>query len=176
MGHYIGHDEGRFYEDERDPDWEADAAAYNLANPLGPNPGFLTFEQAQGLGSADLLSGFGIYNADPMERAMVQSFGDQYGWKTSQMKQSMYQGVGQAMSRAGTSLQQMREQSRSLASQSGLRRGRGPGLQEANIYDQYQQGLTGMQTKTQQGIEGLRHQWYDDLTSTMARITAGRDS
>jgi len=110
-----------------------------------------------------------------MEKAMVQGFGEQYGWKTGQMKQNMYQGVGSAMSQAGTSLGQMREQSRSLASQSGIRRGRGTGVQEENIYDQYTQGLTGMQTKTQQGIESLRHEWYEDLTSTMARIKTGQE-
>jgi hypothetical protein len=145
-------------------------------NPANPNLGYLTFGQAQGLGSADLLSGFGISSDDPMDLAMVQGFGEQYGWKTDQMKQNMYQGVGSAMSQAGTSLGQMREQSRSLASQTGLRRGRGSGVQEENIYDQYTQGLTGMQTKTQQGIESLRHEWYDDLTSTMAGIKARQEA
>jgi len=33
-----------------------------------------------------------------------------------------------------------------------------------------------MQTKTQQGIESLRHEWYDDLTSTMAGIKARQEA
>lgn len=137
--------------------------------------GYLSFQQAQGMSDPDkLLQGFGIMNIDDDMRAMVQGFDDQYGWKTSQAKQSMYSGVGQAMGQAGSALGQMREQASSLASQSGLRRGRG-GMQSANIYDQYQQGVSGLRQQQQQGVEGLRHQWYDDLTSTMAQIKAGQE-
>ena len=139
--------------------------------------GYLTYGQAINISDpSSLLAGFGITGADqdPEMLAMVQGFGDQYGWKTSQMKQNMYQGVGQAMGQTGSALGQMREQAASLASQSGLRRGRGAGVQAKNLYDQYQQGITGMRQQTQQGVEGLKHQWYDELTSTIAGIKAGQ--
>ena len=141
----------------------------------GATKGFLTFVETEGLTSSQLLSGFGVPGYSDLDKAMVQTFEDQYGWKTDQMKQNMYAGVGQAMGTAGTSLQQMREQSASLASQSGLRRGRGAGLQQENIYDQYTQGLSGLQSQTQQGIESMKHQWYDELTDTMGAITRARN-
>ena len=140
-----------------------------------PLQGWLNFAQAKGMTDPDeLLKGFGIFNIDDEMRGMVQGFSDQYGWKTSQMAQNMYAGVGQAMGQAGSALGQMREHASSLASQSGIRRGRG-GMQSPNIYDQYQQGITGMRQKQQQGVEGLRHQWYDELTSTMAAIKADQE-
>ena len=146
-------------------------------NPYGQDTtydkGYLSFGETSGLSSQQLLAGFGL--AGEADKGMVQSFEDQYGWKTGQMKQNMYAGVGQAMGTAGTSLQQMREQSSSLASQSGLRRGRGAGLQQENIYDQYTQGLSGLQSQTQQGIESMKHQWYDELTGTMAQIKDRQD-
>ena len=137
---------------------------------------WMTFDQATTgkLGADQLLKGFGFTDIDDEMRAAVQGFDEQYGWKQSQMKQNMYQGVGQAMGQTGAALGQMREQAASLASQSGLRRGRG-GRQSASIYDQYQQGLTGMRQQAQQGIEGLRHQWYDELTDTMTALKAGQE-
>ena len=150
--------------------WTADKQ-----NEAAQPSGYLTFDQASGMSDPDnLLKGFGITDIDDEMRAMVQGFGDQYGWKTSQMKQDMYSGVGQAMGGAGAALGQMREQASSLASQSGLRRGRG-GMQSANIYDQYQQGVSGLRQQQQQGVEGLRHQWYDELTGTMAQIKDRQD-
>ena len=86
----------------------------------------------------------------------------------------MYAGVGQAMGQTGAALQQMRDQASSLASQSGIRRGRG-GMEQASLYDQYQTGLEGLSTQRQQGLETMRHQWYDDITSLMGRLKAGQE-
>lgn len=141
----------------------------------GAGTGFLNFGQAQGKSSADLLRGFGIMDYDDMDLAMTQTFDQQYGWKVDHMRDNMLSGVGQALGQTGTALQQMMEQSTSLASQSGLRRGRGAGLQQENIYNQFTEGLAGLQQGRRQGVEGLERQWYDDLTSLMGRMTREKE-
>ncbi len=153
-------------------DTPATGDGFNWDPNIDWSKGYMSFDETQDRSAVELFRGFGVKDWDAQDRAALESL--DYGWKADQQTQNMYAGVGQAMGQTGAALQQMRDQASSLASQSGIRRGRG-GMEQASLYDQYQTGLEGLSTQRQQGLETMRHQWYDDITSLMGRLKAGQE-
>ena len=161
-----------------DPSWFSEPTDYSKINTPSDTghvaknwgTGFLSFDDTAGLSSRELLKGFGITDFDPANLYAAQTFDEGYGWKTNHIRQNMLGNVGKLMGTAGASIENLRDQTSSLASQSGLRRGRGPGLQMENIYNQYATGISDLGARRSDSVEGLKREWYEKLVTRIGAI------
>ena len=175
---------GNKYSDQQQ-DWVSQLPSTDQSS-MSYAQGPMGMDQALGASSQDLLKSFGL---DTQYAKFLPDYEEQYGWQEQFQEQAqgiqregLMAGVERAGGQAGMSLYNLREQQASLASQSGIRRGRG-GMDQSQVYGAYDQstGTAGLQKQEfdmgqSKEQAGFRHQWYEDMLDMMSKLETAKEA